>query len=102
MKELLRLSAIEINKKILAKEVSPTEVVEAHIARIEEVNPALNALAEDDFARARKVAQQQSDQLMIDPSPRPPLFGVPFTAKEMISVAGLKEPAAASTTRTKP
>jgi len=90
MNELLRLSAIEMNKKILAKEVSPTEALEAHIARIEEVNPALNALAEDDFARARKVAHQQSEQLVKDPSLRPPLFGVPFTAKEMFAVEGLK------------
>lgn len=63
MHELLSLSAHEIAAKVADKEVSPLEVLEAHIARIEKVNPALNAMVENDFARARRLAQEQTDQL---------------------------------------
>lgn len=90
MNELLKLSAVELNKKIISKQVSPTEVLEAHIARIEQVNPALNAMVEDDFVRARKLAHEQTEQLAKDNTNLPVFFGVPFTVKEMFAYAGMK------------
>ncbi|MDG0815910.1 amidase [Bdellovibrio svalbardensis] len=90
MNELLKLSALEIAAKVAAKEVTPTEVLEAHIARIEEVNPQLNAMVEKDFVRARKLAAEQTEILSKNHSPLPPLFGVPFTVKEMFAYQGMK------------
>lgn len=90
MNELLKLSATEINKRVIAKEVSPSEVLEAHIARIEQVNPSLNAMVEDDFVRARKLAQEQTEQVVKDNSNLPVFFGVPFTVKEMFAYEGMK------------
>ncbi|WP_415062958.1 amidase [Bdellovibrio sp.] len=90
MNELLKLSGLELAAKISKKEISPSEVLEAHIERIEQVNPPLNAMVEDDFVRARKLAQEQTEQLSKDNSTLPPLFGVPFTVKEMFAYDGMK------------
>lgn len=90
MNDLLKLSAFEIAAKIAKKEISPSEVLEIHIARIEEVNPSLNALVEDDFVRARNLAREQTEILAKDNSSLPPLFGVPFTVKEMFAYEGMK------------
>ena len=58
--ELTRLSAVELGRLIRAREVSPVEVVEAYLRRIESLNPTLNAvvtLAPDalEHARAKSV-----------------------------------------------
>lgn len=90
MNELLKLSGLEIAARISKKEVSPSEVLEAHIKQIEKVNPALNAMAESDFTRARMLAEEQTERLAKDNSALPPFFGVPFTVKEMFAYKGMK------------
>ncbi|WP_374074260.1 amidase family protein [Bdellovibrio bacteriovorus] len=47
-------------------------------------------MVEDDFVRARKLAHEQTELLAKDNSSLPPLFGVPFTVKEMFSYEGMK------------
>ena len=42
--ELCALSAVEARRRIGTKEFSPVELLEACIARIEQVNPAVNAV----------------------------------------------------------
>jgi fatty acid amide hydrolase 2 len=82
MPELLRMGALAIAARIRKREVSPVEVVEAHIARIEQVNPRLNAVVWSCFDRARdeaKRAEKRTRDLG-------PLHGVPFTVKEMIAL----------------
>ena len=44
MDEVIYSSAAELARAIRGGELSSTEVVEAHLARIEEVNPRLNAV----------------------------------------------------------
>src|SRR5215831_2129118 len=58
------------------REVSPRELVEAAIARIEKLNPQLNAVVTPLFEKAR--AQASSDL------PRGPFRGVPFLLKDLI------------------
>ncbi|MBW2528639.1 MAG: amidase [Deltaproteobacteria bacterium] len=90
MHELLTLPAVELARRTGARKISPVEVVDAHIRRIEQVNPRLNALVVPTFETAREearraeeaVARRSRDEL-------PPLFGVPFTVKELIAVEGL-------------
>ena len=53
---LVTKSAVHLRRLIGSKEISPVELLEACIARIEAVNPAVNAIAATDFARARKLA----------------------------------------------
>jgi fatty acid amide hydrolase 2 len=84
---MIHLSALELAARIRRREVSPSEVVEAHIARIEEVNPRLNAVVRPLFAEARSEARDKTAQLLRG-GELPPFFGVPFTAKEHLSVVG--------------
>jgi fatty acid amide hydrolase 2 len=85
------MSAIELAEAIRRREVSSLEVVDAHIARVERVNGALNAVVGTAFERAREaardadsvVARAQADETL------PPLLGVPCTIKEFLAVEGL-------------
>jgi len=86
---------------IRAGEVSPVEVVDAHIARLEEVNPHLNALIGERFAEARREARTAEARVRHagDPADLPPLLGVPCTIKEFLSVRGLSWTAGLSARR---
>jgi len=86
MNELLRLDALEIARRIRDREVSPVEVVDVHIKRIEQVNPMLNAIVWTTFDRARDEARRAEQRLMRGEVL--PLLGVPFTVKEMIALEG--------------
>ncbi len=71
-------------------EVSSQEVVEAHIERIEAVNPRVNAVVADRFEAARGEAKEADARRAGDqPDSFPPLLGVPCTVKESIAVAGM-------------
>jgi amidase len=85
--DLWRLGAVELAGAIRSGQVSCREVIEAHLRRIEAVNPAINAvvvvLAEqalDTAAAADRKAAQGGDL--------PRLHGVPFTVKGSIDLAG--------------
>jgi amidase len=66
--------AIGLAELVRARQVSAEELVEAAIARIEERNPALNAVVHTQFERARREAKQ----------PRAGSFaGVPFLLKDL-------------------
>ncbi len=79
--------AAEIARAVQRGEVSATEVLEAYLARVEQVNPTLNAVVVllDDQARAAAraidTARQRGERLG-------PLAGVPLTIKECLDVAG--------------
>ena len=85
--ELLLKSATELARMIREKEVSPVEVVEAHIQRVEAVNPALNAMVWQRFDAARREARE-AESLLMGNDELPPLLGVPFTDKEAIALKG--------------
>ncbi len=76
-----RLSATEIVAKIKAGELTSREVTEHFIARIEEVNPSINAVVIDFFDRARAAADA-ADQALANGEPLGRLHGLPFTIKE--------------------
>ena len=85
---------------IRSGEVSSEEVVEAHIERIEAVNPRVNAVVADRFEAARGEARaaderraRQAHQADRQPDSLPPLLGVPCTVKESIAVAGMPQSA---------
>ena len=90
MNDLLSASALELAGQIRRREVSPSEVLEAHITRIEAVNPSLNAVVVPAYERARARAREHDEALMRSaPEGLPPLFGVPCTLKEFVAVEGL-------------
>ena len=55
--ELLALSSVELRRRIGTKEISPVELLEASLQRIEAINPAVNAVTAMCVARARKEAK---------------------------------------------
>jgi Asp-tRNA(Asn)/Glu-tRNA(Gln) amidotransferase A subunit family amidase len=89
MADITRLSAINLARKIRKKELSPVEVVDAYLARIEKVNPKVNAIvtltAEDARARAK-----QAEQDVMEGKPLPSLHGVPCTVKDPFQTAGVR------------
>jgi amidase len=75
MKELFELDATAQASLVKKGEVSPLELVETAIARIEEINPKINAVIHKHFERAR--AQANVDL------PDGPFKGVPFLLKDL-------------------
>src|SRR5258707_10755553 len=88
MSEIWQLSATELAQRIARRQLSSVEAVNAHLARIDAVNPALNAVVRvlADEARAGAVL---ADQALASGKTVGPLHGVPFTVKENIDMAGL-------------
>ena len=85
MSELANQSLATIARMVQKREVSPVEVVEAHLDRISELNPRLNAIvtiAPDVLERAKE-AEKAKD-------PVGTLHGVPITIKDTIETAGIR------------
>jgi Asp-tRNA(Asn)/Glu-tRNA(Gln) amidotransferase A subunit family amidase len=74
-----------IAKTIRSKEISPCEVVDAHLRRADELHPRLNAFVHIDEAGARKQAQA-SQRSVLSGDALGPLHGVPLTIKSSIDV----------------
>ena len=88
MQDLWRQSASDLARRIASRQVSSAEVVEAHLVRIEAVNPRVNALVKV-LANDARTAAIEADRRVASGGPLGPLHGVPFTVKENIDVAGL-------------
>ncbi len=86
-RDLVGLSASEMARQIAAGTLSSVELIEAHIRRIETVNPSLNALVVPLFAQARAEAIA-ADKAQRQGQPLGLLHGVPITIKECFHVAG--------------
>jgi amidase len=80
--EYVEFDAMGLAALVHRGEVTPQELTEAAIERIETLNPRLNAVVERDYGGARAAARAVASTA--------PLAGVPFLAKDMnIEVAGL-------------
>ncbi len=89
MSDLVFLSAAELTESIRRKQVSPVEVVEAHLAQIDRLNPQLNAIVSLDREGALAAAHRAEAAVMRGDS-LGPLHGVPVTIKSSIDAAGLR------------
>jgi amidase len=85
--ELWRLDAVELAALIRNREVSSTEVITAHLERIDAVNPAINAVVRVLGEHALDGAAA-ADRAISKGEPLGPLHGVPMTVKENIDVVG--------------
>jgi aspartyl-tRNA(Asn)/glutamyl-tRNA(Gln) amidotransferase subunit A len=88
MSDVCWLDATELAARIRAKQLSPVEVVRAHLERITAVNPTLNAVvtlidAAETQAHAAEAAVMHGDAIG-------PLHGVPFTVKDCVDTAGTR------------
>ena len=89
MPELHFLSAVGIAEQVRQKKISPVELLDAHFARIAEVNPRLNAFVALDEERARRDARTLEGEAMSSKL-RGPLHGVPISIKSSIDTAGMR------------
>lgn len=89
MDSLTYRSAVEMARMIRDKKISPVELVQAHLDRIERLNPQLNAFVSVDSARALEAARK-AEAAVMQGATVGPLHGVPVTIKSSIDVAGLR------------
>jgi aspartyl-tRNA(Asn)/glutamyl-tRNA(Gln) amidotransferase subunit A len=87
------LSLAEVSARIRSRTVTPTDLVQACLTRIETYNPKLNAFItvtrEQALAQARELdAEQRSGKF------RSPLHGIPLAIKDNIDTAGIRTTAA--------
>ncbi len=86
--DICYLDATELARRIRAKELSPLEVVRAHLERIQAVNPKLNAVVTlIDGAESRA---QAAESALARGESLGPLHGVPFTIKDSLDTAGTR------------
>jgi Asp-tRNA(Asn)/Glu-tRNA(Gln) amidotransferase A subunit family amidase len=86
--DLPRLAATELRRLIGARQLSPVELLDACIARIERYDPAVNAIAATDFERARAQARA-AEAAVLRGEPLGPLHGLPLGVKDLQDTAGL-------------
>lgn len=87
-RELCFLSVHELAKKTKAREISPREIVEAHLAQIDELNPKLNAFITVCHEEAMAAAAQAGKEIS-GGKYRGRLHGIPFGVKDIIDTGGI-------------
>ena len=87
--ELCDLSAIELAARIRRKDVSARDVMSAHLARIERVNPTVNAIVTLVAERALADAAR-ADELTAKGGALGVLHGLPVAHKDLVETAGIR------------
>src|SRR5215469_15204131 len=85
--QIIHLDASRIAQLISSRELSPVEVVQAHLERIAEVNPKVNAIVT--LADGAMEAAKKAEAAVMSGEQVGPLHGVPFTVKDGIDTAGV-------------
>lgn len=87
--EICFFTASELARRIRMRELSAVEVMEAHLAQIEKVNPQVNAivtlLPEQALAQARA-----ADEAITRHEPLGPLHGLPIAHKDLVLTRGIR------------
>jgi aspartyl-tRNA(Asn)/glutamyl-tRNA(Gln) amidotransferase subunit A len=99
--DLADATAVELLAAYAAREVSPVEVVDAVVTRVDQAEPTLRALYLYDPDRARKAAAD-SERRWSEGHPCGPLDGVPITLKENIATEGEPVPLGTAATELVP
>jgi Asp-tRNA(Asn)/Glu-tRNA(Gln) amidotransferase A subunit family amidase len=89
MTEPCDLTAVEAGALIGSRRLAPTELLESCIARIEQVDHAVNAMVARDFDRARTAAKE-ADAAVARGDDLPLLHGLPVGIKDLEMVGGLR------------
>jgi len=84
---ITQYDASALAELIRTRQLSPVEVMQAHLDRIEAVNPKLNAIVT--IADQALSAARAAEAAVMAGGPLGPLHGVPFTAKDSIDTAGV-------------
>ncbi len=87
--DLCSLPATEIARLLRARSLSARELLEAHLARIEETNPAINAIVTVVPERAMDEARE-ADERLARGEAAGPLHGLPIAIKDLVQTAGIR------------
>ena len=87
--ELVWLTATALSALMAGKRVSAREVMQAHLARIERVNPTVNAIVTLVAERALADAAR-ADELIVKGPPAGVLHGLPVAHKDLLDTAGIR------------
>ena len=90
MPDLCAVPAGELVRLIAAREVSAVEVMRAHLARIDEVNPRLNAIVTLLPAESLLRAAAGADAAVAAGDPLGPLHGLPVAHKDLTLTRGIR------------
>lgn len=87
--DITAMSAVELASRIRRKSLSAHEVLEAHLTRIERVNPRVNAIVTlvPDMARAWA---KEADKKQARGDALGPLHGLPVAHKDLVDTAGIR------------
>jgi Asp-tRNA(Asn)/Glu-tRNA(Gln) amidotransferase A subunit family amidase len=89
MTDLTFLPAVVMAQQIREKKISAVELVNAHLAKIDRLNPKLNAFVHVDPERVGRESHD-ADAALNGGKPLGPLHGVPISIKSSLDVAGLR------------
>ena len=89
MGDLTFLSAVGMAQQVREKQITPVELADAHLAKIESLNPKLNAFVHVDAEQVRRDARD-AEAAVASGKTLGPLHGVPISIKSSLDVAGLR------------
>ena len=93
--ELPLLDLSDVSRAVQKKEVSPVELTQACLERIEKLNPRLNAFITITGAAAMEEARKAEAEIARGEW-KGPLHGIPLAVKDLIETAGVKTTAASA------
>ncbi len=89
-RDLCFTPATELARLFRARKASPLEVMQAVLARIDSVNPAVNAYVTVAREQALQAARRATAALKKTGAPLPPLHGVPVSIKDLTPTKGIR------------
>jgi len=93
--ELPLIDLSDVSRAVQKKEVSPVELTEACLARIEKLNPSLNAFITVTGTAALEDARKAEAEITRGEW-KGPLHGIPLAVKDLVETAGVKTTAASA------
>ena len=85
--ELIQLPVHELSKRIMARRLSPIELTDAYLARIEALDPKLQSYVEV-YADDARLAARGADAAIRSGHAVGPLHGIPIALKDLIEIEG--------------
>lgn len=85
--QITRFDATKLAELVRNRDLSPVEIVQAHLARIEAVDPKINAIVT--VAEGALASAKAAEDAVMAGEVLGPLHGVPFTVKDSIDTAGV-------------
>ena len=87
--EICYMSAGDLSKLVQSKEISPVEIIEAHLTRIDATEPVLNSFITLLADQARKAARQAEKDIQAGRY-KGPLHGIPIALKDLYNTGGVR------------